>query len=96
MSLALVKFHMIFDTYFFFQRRHNTTVVIKLCAEKAHSLGFVYFALQFYGECWAGDSDTADTFYLNGNSHKCDNGVAGEAANFVYKIGSPAGMVHYN
>ena len=56
----------------------------------------MYFALQFYGECWAGDSDTGATFYLNGNSHKCDNGVGGEAANFVYKIGSPVGMGHYN
>ena len=64
---------------------------MKRCAEQAHAMGYVYFAVQFHGECWAGDENTADSYYRNGYSPNCKDGVGGAAANFVYKIGSPEG-----
>ena len=63
--------------------------MIQKCAEKAHSMGYVYFSTQFFGECWAGDLNTAEQYYLNGYTERCENGIGKVAANFVYKIGSP-------
>ena len=55
-------------------------------------MGHTYFSIQYYGECWAGDDDTAERYYLNGYTDRCENGIGGVAANYVYKIGTPEGM----
>lgn len=55
-------------------------------------MGYTYFSTQFYGECWAGDDNTAERYYLNGYTDRCENGIGGVAANFVYKIGTPEGI----
>lgn len=68
---------------------NNPIPLIQKCAEKAHSMGYLYFSTQFYGECWAGDIATAERYYLNGPASNCVNGIGGAASNFVYKIGSP-------
>lgn len=65
--------------------------MVKRCAEQAHSMGYVYFSVQFHGECWAGDENTANSYYLNGYSDNCHEGHGGAASNFVYKIGGPEG-----
>jgi len=67
----------------------NPLPMIQKCAEKAHSMGYVYFATQYFGECWAGDLNTAEQYYLNGYTERCENGIGKVAANFVYKIGTP-------
>lgn len=59
--------------------------VIKKCAELAHTKGYLYFAIQFYGECWTG-VDAYKTFNKNGKSTRCTHGVGKQWANFVYMI----------
>ena len=55
------------------------------CYECARKYGFVIFAVQHSGECWAGGDD--DSYRKYGRSTSCGrNGEGGAWANHVYKI----------
>ena len=60
--------------------------VIQRCAEKVFTEGYDMFAIQYYGECFAGKY--ADKKYDKyGTSQKgCINGVGKKWANYVYRI----------
>ncbi|KAK3728246.1 hypothetical protein QZH41_019613, partial [Actinostola sp. cb2023] len=61
----------------------NNTV-IKPCAEQARRKGYLYFGVQFYGECWSGA--TAHASYMKDDpSRSCVAGVGRGFANMVYR-----------
>lgn len=62
---------------------HNKT--IDACAEEAKKNGYLYFAIQFYGECWSGPMAHL-TFDRDGPSTNCISGVGKARANFVYML----------
>merc|ERR1712141_458904 len=55
------------------------------CARKATS--YKYFGIQFYGECWASNSEK---YFLSGTSTNCYMGTGGERTNYVYTFTGPA------
>jgi len=69
------------------------------CAIATNNKGYVYFGIQFYGECWS-SADAGDRFHIYGPNDKCvnteykscDDQASGEAcagaghANYVYEI----------
>lgn len=70
----------------------NLNHTIAACAEAARKKGYLYFGLQFYGECWSGPQDKLN-YARNGSSKNCDKGVGKDRANFVYKL--PEECVNY-
>ena len=62
---------------------HNKT--IDACAEEARKNGTLYFAIQFYGECWTGPMAHL-TFDQAGPSNSCISGVGKARTNFVYML----------
>ena len=50
------------------------------------------FAIQFYGECWAGDRSAEKTYFLDGSSKNCYMGTGGSNINFVYHLGVEKGL----
>ena len=58
---------------------------IEACALKVKEAGFVYFGLQFYGECWSGPKAHL-TYDEDGKSKGCIVGVGKPRANFVYRL----------
>ena len=79
-------------TFFF---RKNPWKVILSCFQIAYENEFPFFALQFYGECWLGKSDTQDKYFLDGKADNCWKGVGGPKSNYVYHIGTPLGRFYY-
>jgi len=68
------------------------------CAEAASNRGFVFFGIQFYGECWS-SADAAQRFFIYNSNDKCvdteydacdtasDKACAGVAhMNYVYEL----------
>lgn len=55
-----------------------TTVIssseVALCAEAVSEKGFKVFGLQFYGECWSGET-AAQTYDRDGESSRCIKAV---------------------
>ena len=49
---------------------------------------FKYFAIQFYGECWAGDESVSKAYFVDGTSNNCYMGTGGSLVNFVYQFGA--------
>ena len=64
---------------------NNLNNTIRACAEKVKEAGFVYFGLQFYGECWSGPQAHL-TYDEDGKSKHCVLGVGKNRANFVYRL----------
>ena len=64
---------------------HNLNKTIDACAEQAKKKGYLYFGLQFYGECWSGPHAHL-TYDQDGNSTKCIYGVGQRRANAVYML----------
>lgn len=60
--------------------------IVKSCAKLAASdpRKFTFFAVQFYGECYAGTDAVTDTYYTLGQSTSCYQGTGGTAVNYVY------------
>ncbi|XP_065068403.1 coadhesin-like [Rhopilema esculentum] len=71
------------------------------CAELAKRMGYTYFGLQFYGECWSGNSNSSSKLEsifkfrsdecIEGSFAKCDTESKRECigkshANFIYKL----------
>jgi len=59
--------------------------VLRGCAELAYEKGYLYFGIQFYGECWSGPNSEKN-FYKYGKSRRCRHGVGKGCANMVYMI----------
>jgi len=68
-----------------------------ICAEKSRALGFKFFGLQFFGECWSGPTlnfarDGPSKKCVNGNFKKCDANdnstvCVGKAfTNYIYSV----------
>lgn len=58
---------------------HNMRSMVTKCAEGAHALGYKYFGIQFFGECWG--SITANLeFDTHGKGTKCYEGLANQLA----------------
>lgn len=64
---------------------NNLNKTIKACAEIVKDAGFIYFGLQYYGECWSGPR-AHSTYYEDGPSKRCVFGVGKGFANFVYRL----------
>lgn len=65
---------------------NNMLPTIEQCAQLAHKSGYKYFAIQFYGECWAGDASVANTYDTAEASTNCFSGTGASGVNFVYKF----------
>eukprot|EP00795_Rhopilema_esculentum_P008207 gene8207-14144_t len=74
----------------------DMSLTVKQCFDAIKSLEhenntpgkYRFFAIQFYGECWAGGETVAQKYFLSGTSTNCYQGTGGSGANFVYKIGT--------
>ena len=64
---------------------NNLNSTIDACAEEARNKGYLYFGLQFYGECWSGPLAHL-TYDRDGSSTNCYEGVGKKQANFVYML----------
>ncbi|XP_068721046.1 pancreatic secretory granule membrane major glycoprotein GP2-like [Montipora capricornis] len=64
---------------------NNLNNTIKACAERVKKAGYLYFGLQFYGECWSGPRAYL-TYDEDGKSNRCEYGVGKGFANFVYRL----------
>ena len=67
---------------------HNLDAIIRKCAMVARDIGYDYFAVQFYGECWS-STDAALTYDKHGrqtNPVKCWANVGGAGTNYVYRF----------
>ena len=59
---------------------------IKACAKLAKEHNVVYFAIQYYGECWAAKPGTVPDYDWYGPAYNCWNGVGSSWSNYVYKM----------
>ena len=64
-------------------------LVVSKCAQEAYGIGYEYFGIQFYGECYGNGTN----YDKHGKSKKCmmvdnrtDHGVGEKFTNFVYRI----------
>lgn len=67
---------------------HNMNATIRQCALVARDIGYEYFAVQFYGECWS-SFDAALTYDKHGvqtNPSKCWANVGAGSTNYVYRF----------
>ncbi|XP_068721451.1 uromodulin-like [Montipora capricornis] len=64
---------------------NNLNKTVEDCANEAKKKGFLYFGVQFYGECWS-DPMAHLTYDKYGPSKQCSHGVGGPDMNFVYML----------
>lgn len=64
---------------------NNLNKTIEACAKEASKKGYLYFGLQFYGECWSGP-EAHKTYERYGKSNSCTLGVGKKRANMVYML----------
>lgn len=66
---------------------NNLNTTIDACAEEAKKRGCLYFAVQFYGECWCGPKAHL-TYDRDGPSKNCFDkfNVGKQRTNFVYML----------
>ena len=64
---------------------NNLNNTIRACAKEVEKAGYMYFGLQFYGECWSGPQAHL-TYDEDGESKGCIDGVGMQRANFVYRL----------
>jgi len=67
---------------------HNMNATIRQCALVARDIGYEYFAVQYYGECWS-SFDAALTYEKHGvqtNPSKCWANVGAGSTNYVYRF----------
>ena len=86
---------LVFDGFYIeWERKDFMSELVCRCAEKAKSLGYTYFGIQFYGECWSGES-SHQTYNKHGKSDDCQEFTKGKScniqvgkadSNFVYRI----------
>ena len=61
-----------------------------------HNMNFTFFAIQYYGECYAGDDSVATKYDQGGTSQNCYMGTGGSFVNNVYHFGSPIRKYRYS
>ena len=69
--------------------RRGLDLVVEQCAEEAFKIGYEYFGVQYFGECYGngtdynkyGEAETCDVF-----DNRTGHGVGTESTNFVYRI----------
>ncbi|XP_022808637.1 uncharacterized protein LOC111345619 [Stylophora pistillata] len=64
---------------------HNLRSMVTRCAERAFELGYRYFGVQYYGECW-GDDRVRPTYDKHDAGKGCTDGVGDKIHNFVYRF----------
>ena len=64
---------------------HNLNNTIEACANETLKRGYLYFGLQFYGECWSGPR-AHSTYDRDNSSERCWRGVGKGRANMVYML----------
>lgn len=64
---------------------YNLKKTIQACAEEARQRRLEYFSVQFFGECWSG-KNAGKTFFRDGPSDQCYEGVGRRMTNAVYRI----------
>ena len=65
---------------------NNLNKTVEACAREVRARGFLYFGIQFYGECWSGPQSHV-TYDDGGPSTRCTSAGVGQAlANFVYRL----------
>ena len=67
---------------------YNMDATIRQCALVARDIGYEYFAVQYYGECWS-DVDAEINYDKQGvqtNLDKCWANVGGPWTNYVYRF----------
>lgn len=64
---------------------NNLNKTIEACAKESSKKGYLYFGLQFYGECWSGP-EAHKTYERYGKSNSCTLGVGKKRANMVYML----------
>lgn len=62
----------------------NATIMA--CAKLAVEHNAVYFAIQYYGECWSAKPGKAPEYSKYGTANNCWSGVGGQWSNYVYKM----------
>ena len=64
-------------------KRASRFFPVERCYEEAKKKGKRYFAVQFFGECWASDTTS---YQKLGQSTNCWNGVGRDYDNYVYEV----------
>lgn len=73
----------------------NLDKYVKKCAEEAKKRNYMFFGIQFYGECWSG-VNAALSYDKYGPSPRCIQNVGMDLANFVYRfVGEENECLHY-
>ncbi|XP_031553321.1 neurogenic locus notch homolog protein 1-like isoform X4 [Actinia tenebrosa] len=62
------------------------TSVIDKCANAVQALGYKYFGIQFYGECWSGPDASVQYDKHGTQGSECYVGVGAAGSNFVYQL----------
>jgi len=63
----------------------DLSYIVKKCAQEAKKKNYVYFSVQFYGECWSGEI-AQQTYDRYGRSSRCTSHVGKENTNMVYRL----------
>ena len=76
---------------------HNMNATIRKCALVARDIGYEYFAVQFYGECWSSRDATLtyDKYGVETNPIKCWGNVGGASTNYVYRFRQVSRVTSY-
>ncbi|KAJ7323450.1 hypothetical protein OS493_031650 [Desmophyllum pertusum] len=63
----------------------NLKQIVERCARKAQEKNYMYFSMQFYGECWSGVTAPM-TYDRYGHSSSCLSDVGEARTNLVYRL----------
>jgi len=63
----------------------DLSYIVLKCAQEAKKRNYMYFGVQFYGECWSGDTAPM-TYDRYGKSFQCTPTVGRAFANMVYRF----------
>lgn len=75
---------------------NNLEEVVKKCAQEAKTKNYMYFGIQFYGECWSG-ATAPKTYDRYGKSSSCTSVVGKAFANLVYRfVGDEQECINYS
>ena len=86
-----------YASFRFFIDWHNMDATIRKCALVARDIGYEYFAVQFYGECWSSRDAalTYDKYGVETNPIKCWANVGGASTNYVYRFHQVSQVTSY-
>ncbi|KAL9987880.1 hypothetical protein ACROYT_G002258 [Oculina patagonica] len=64
---------------------NNLNQIVENCAREAKKKNYMYFGIQFYGECWSG-ATAPGTYDRYGRSTQCTTTVGKAGTNLVYRL----------